>query len=429
MAKTLKMGLIIWAALIGGLLLLAGLAVSAYFLADPNRTFYQKRFYAIVSQPQLPDTGDSIILEGWHETKRDRRNPVYSKGSEAVNGLFFINLNQPQLTHWVESVPSRPFDQNNTSQIIGQGHRPKQMTLLPDGTYTLQSYPDALQQRLNQGDIITIALAADGQALAYTKSDRHAPIVIDPLDGSPGQEILADFPDMIQTLIWSHDGQSLILSSCDVTTHGGQEPGTLASLYRVNADGTGLQQLTLESEPATCHQHSGIVNDLISLPDGNLIYVYGDTGSHHHWQPQAIVLLNPKTGERQQLESIQTGFAHLKLLQDQHTIAYLHQGALYRRPLTDSGTTDSGTAELIFAHPDGRIIDFVESPDAQQFAYKVVFDHESIFVHPSDTWSPGMGGVSFFNAEVWVVNANGTASRPLIDQHINPKLIDWYGGI
>lgn len=403
-----------WAAVIVGLLLLFGLAMAAYFLADPNKKFYSQRFYPIPSQTQLPASGEQLILEGRHYHQRDRRNPVYSQGSQPSDGLFFIALDHPELTHWLgtDVSPTALLERRHTLQIGGPF--PKPLYILPDGTFMLQAYPEAINQHLAEHPLFTTALSVDGKTLAYTSRDRYAPVFIHPLAGETAEEILPDFPHPIQTLIWSHDGQSLFFATC--------ESEQQTRIYQVQADGTGLKLLAAEPQSADCSKHSPTVWNLTERPDALLIYAYGKANYGTSQNQQTIVRLNLDTGERQVLETIQSRFATLKLLNDRQTIAYLHEGKLYRRPLHNAGK-----AELMFAHPNGMILDFVESPDGQTFAYKVALQHESIWVNPSDTWQPGMGGqMQFRNAQIWLVNADGTGARLLSDRHVNPKLIAWY---
>lgn len=405
---------IIWAALIGGLLLLFGVAIAAYLLADPNKQFYSQRFYPIPSQTELPAPGEYLILEGRHHTQRDRRNPVYSKGGDPVDGLFFIDLSQPELTYWVgrEASPTAFADRSEVLQVGGKF--PELLRILPDGTFALSVYPEAINQRLTAYKFFTSALSADGTTLAHTSRDTHAPVFIQPLADPTAEEILSDFPHPIQALIWSQDGRSLFFATC--------ESEQQTRLYQVNMDGTNLKLLTAEPQPANCSKYSPTVRNMTQLPDGILLYVYGEVSYGAAQKPQTIVQLNPDTGQRQPLETIQSKFATLKLLNDGQTLAYLQEGKLYRRPLRNDGS-----AELIFAHHDGTILEFVESPDGEKFAYKVALNTESIRVNPSDTWRPGMGGqVQFHNAQIWMVNADSTGSQLLIDRHVAPKLIAWY---
>src|SRR5204862_6271671 len=106
-----------------------------------------------------------------------------------------------------------------------------------DGIYSMK--PDGSDVRLVVPNGLGPSWSPDGSKLAYTIRDQGVFVAV--ADGTASTR-LTDGPDWNPA--WSPDGVHLAFTRCPVTA--------ACSIDTVNADGTGLRQLTPASAPVPC---------------------------------------------------------------------------------------------------------------------------------------------------------------------------------
>jgi len=188
---------------------------------------------------------------------------------------------------------------------------------------------------------------------------------------------------------WSPDGKRIVFVSNDIG---------LSQIWSVAPDGSGLQSFGEEG---------GNYYDPVYSPDGQYIYLSIASGNFRLWKMR----VSPKTGlpEGERLEVANTGAMltrHMTVSPDGKRVAYsamTMSNNIGSITLAPRSLTPSGPPVLLTQDTTYRKLMHIFSPDGKQIAFNV--------------WRQGA------DTEVWVMDADGKNSRPLIPEPA--RLLGW----
>jgi len=181
-----------------------------------SQEFYSQRYYPIQKNTQLEEKGTFIILKGAHyQSESDKESKglkPFKKGKEELNGLFYINTQEPEtkLKFW-------KFDPNNPNLISENSinSRYYKIFVQENRTYSGVSFSKLPKKPQFRYDFLNYSPTGDWYAFRYAasayKKNKESQLFISDLTGK-NTKVLLKSNDYIKEASWSNDNKLIVVS-------------------------------------------------------------------------------------------------------------------------------------------------------------------------------------------------------------------------